>query len=238
MVSGTMACVKYLLFCFNLLFVISGIAILSVGAIIEAAYSKYGDFVDASLSKPALILIIVGVIVLVVAFCGCCGAVRENQCMIRTFAVFLIVIFALELAAGIAGYLRKNDVESMLERKFNETMADYENNTEIQESWNVLQHDFACCGISGPEDWNKVFPNKTELPFTCCRDMPRNSSEKCTINYPTIVKDGCFEHLKSLVITNAYTLGGVGIGIALLQLIGVVCACSLAHSISREYETV
>lgn len=63
---------------------ISGIAIITVGAIIEAAYYKYEDFVDPNLSKPPIALICVGVVVFMVAFCGCCGAIRENLCLINT----------------------------------------------------------------------------------------------------------------------------------------------------------
>lgn len=103
MVSGEMTCIKYLLFCFNFIFVVSlsavgrrlvlsiiervllqmsGIAIIVVGALIQASASTYTNVLDTT--SPPLILIVVGVIVVVVAFFGCCGAKMENHCMVIT----------------------------------------------------------------------------------------------------------------------------------------------------------
>lgn len=47
--------------------------------------------------------------------------------------------------------------------------------------------------------------------------MPRNSTVPCTLESPNVVKDGCLPHLQELVMTNAYTIACVGIGIALIQ---------------------
>jgi CD63 antigen len=69
------------------LFQITGIVILSVGAVIQAFYHSYSHFLDDRfLSAPAL-LIAVGAIVLIVSFFGCCGAVKENHCMIMTVRI-------------------------------------------------------------------------------------------------------------------------------------------------------
>lgn len=65
-------------------FQISGVAIITVGALIQATYYNYSDFVDSSYVSAPIVLIIVGVIVFIVAFFGCCGASRENHCMIIT----------------------------------------------------------------------------------------------------------------------------------------------------------
>ncbi|KAJ7375661.1 positive regulation of integrin-mediated signaling pathway, partial [Desmophyllum pertusum] len=63
---------------------VSGICLIAIGAIVKA---KYGDFVkisDSSLSSGAVFLIIIGVIVAIVGFLGCCGAYKENYCMVTT----------------------------------------------------------------------------------------------------------------------------------------------------------
>ena len=55
-----------------------------VGAVIKA---KYGDFVEittSSLTTGPVFLIIIGVIVAIVGFLGCCGAYKENYCMVTT----------------------------------------------------------------------------------------------------------------------------------------------------------
>jgi CD63 antigen len=65
-------------------FQISGIIILAVGAIIQNFYSNYTDFLHGKFFAGPVLLIVVGVTVFVVAFFGCCGAIKENHCMIMT----------------------------------------------------------------------------------------------------------------------------------------------------------
>ncbi|KAK5645237.1 hypothetical protein RI129_006537 [Pyrocoelia pectoralis] len=235
MVSAGMTCIKYLLFCFNLLFAISGIAILTVGAIIHALYYHYSQFVDPSLGSAPILLIIVGVIVFVVAFFGCCGAVKENHCMIITFSAFLVIIFCLEMAAGVAGYVRRNDIESMLDTHLNNTMHNYYNKTDDQRSWDIMQHELTCCGMTGPDDW-ELITHDSSLPHTCCPNVPPKGS--CTINTPDHYTKSCRDELQEALIKYGSVIGGVGVSIALIQLIGVVFACCLARSIRKEYETV
>ena len=39
---------------------------------------------DINVSFPATVLVIVGTIIFIIAFFGCCGAIRESYCMIIT----------------------------------------------------------------------------------------------------------------------------------------------------------
>lgn len=236
MVSGGMACVKYVLFFFNLIFAITGIVFISVGAVILVAYSGYNNFVDSWFFAAPVLMIIVGVIVFLVSFFGCCGAVKENHCMIITFSVLLMLMFALELGAGITGYMMRGEVGNMLENRLNDTLREYNTKEDVRRSWDIMQHDLQCCGMNGPADWPKIgFPNNN-VPDTCCNEIPAQS--KCDLNSIHIHDEGCIGKLKSAIENNALILGGVGIGIALIQFIGVIFACCLARSIRREYETV
>jgi hypothetical protein len=56
--------------------------------------------------------IVLGVLILMIAAFGCCGAYKENYCCIMIFAVILIIIFICELAAGIAGFIYKDKVDT------------------------------------------------------------------------------------------------------------------------------
>ncbi|XP_029170963.1 CD63 antigen-like [Nylanderia fulva] len=237
MVSGGMTCVKYLLFLFNLIFAITGIVFISVGGVILVVYNGYSNFVDSWFFAAPVLMIIVGVIVFLVSFFGCCGAVKENHCMIITFSVLLLLIFALELGAGITGYMMRGEVANMLENRLNGTMRQYNINDDIRRSWDIMQHDLQCCGMNGPADWPKInYVDHAIVPDSCCKEVPTQS--KCDINSISIQGDGCMMKLQSAIENNAMILGGVGIGVALIQLIGVIFACCLARSIRREYETV
>jgi len=115
--SWSSVCVKYLLFIFNLLFVVSGVIILSVGISIKAYYSDYELFLDDQYFSTPNLLIAIGSIIFIIAFFGCCGAVKENFCMTITFSTLLILIFVLEFAAGVSGYVLRNQTNEFLTEK-------------------------------------------------------------------------------------------------------------------------
>ncbi|KAH1009216.1 hypothetical protein HUJ04_001606 [Dendroctonus ponderosae] len=124
------------------IFTISGLAILVVGVIAHLhVYSQYSNFVYPSYQAAPIILITVGVIIFLISFFGCCGAVKENHCMIITFSVLLAIILVAETAAGVVGYINRNEVEVMLENKLNSTMYKYYTNSDIRRTWDIAQHE-------------------------------------------------------------------------------------------------
>ena len=61
---------------------ITGILIIGVGTTIKAIYSHFDTILEDRFHSPATLLIVIGCIVFIVAFFGCCGAVRESTCMV------------------------------------------------------------------------------------------------------------------------------------------------------------
>lgn len=232
--SFGMSCIKYLLFVFNLLFAISGIVILTVGILIHQMYYNYQQFIDDRFFSAPMLLIAVGVIVFIVAFFGCCGAIRESNMMLITFAILLCVIFITEIAGGVAGYLMQDNIHDMLETRMTALMKEYGgDNKDYTNSWDVVQYDLKCCGVKGPEDWKEVFKNSS-LPHSCCNDI--SVDDQCVEEYAH--KKGCLLSLQAALKHNTVLVGGFGVGVAFVQLVGVIFACCLARSIRQEYETV
>jgi CD63 antigen len=57
------------------------------------------------------------------------------------FAGFLLVIFGIELAGGITGYVLQDDVEDALQSALNNSMNKYSHEKEITKTWDIMQHD-------------------------------------------------------------------------------------------------
>lgn len=57
------------------------------------------------------------------------------------FSVLLLIVFSMELAAGIAGYILRRDVESMLKNTANSTMYACATDPKMEETWNIVQHE-------------------------------------------------------------------------------------------------
>ena len=92
-----------------------GCALLGVGIYLKVGDNKFIDVAEelSTISKYATLgnlMIAVGVIILIVAFFGCCGAIKESQCLLTVFFTFLMLIFILELAAGIFGFINRDEV--------------------------------------------------------------------------------------------------------------------------------
>ena len=92
------------------MFQLSGLALIIIGAVIRDKYGDYFSYADNSFANVPVFLIVVGVIVFCVGFLGCCGAIKENYCMVTTFAVLLGIIFILEIVAGAVGFAYKSKV--------------------------------------------------------------------------------------------------------------------------------
>ncbi|XP_011495693.1 PREDICTED: CD63 antigen [Ceratosolen solmsi marchali] len=238
--STSSQCIKYLMFVFNLLFVITGIILLSIGSVIHSVYYNYHHFLDDRFFSVPSLLIAVGSIIFFIAFFGCCGAVRENYCMIVTFATLMVLVFILELSAGISGYVLRNTASENIQEKMLETMKNYNKSVDITEVWNKLQKDFECCGTNNPTEWTRLLGNDT-LPTSCCptqnlKDLGTIST--CHINSTNVYKVGCLPALESFVKAHAVQLGGAGLGIAFVQATGIWFSVFLAKSIKRSYENI
>uniref|UniRef100_A0A3B3ZKX2 Tetraspanin n=1 Tax=Periophthalmus magnuspinnatus TaxID=409849 RepID=A0A3B3ZKX2_9GOBI len=128
-VEGGMKCVKYLLFVFNFIFWIMGSFVLAVGLWLrfdpETVSLLNGDRAPDTFFIGVYILIGAGSLVMLVGFFGCCGAVRESQCLLGSFFACLLIIFGAEVAAGVFGFLNKDkiieDVQSYYRSIYNES---------------------------------------------------------------------------------------------------------------------
>lgn len=234
-----MKCIKYLLFAFNLVFFLAGLCLIIAGAVVETKFKDYLSFFDNSFSAAAIFLIVVGCIIFIIGFFGCCGAVKENHCMVMTFAVLLGLVFILEIAAGIAGFVLRGKVESMMRKGMTESMDRYgkPQYAGVTKAWDEVQDQFDCCGVNTWKDWEKI--NSTYVPESCCKVRESATCGKIIANMNTTINtDGCVAGFKDFLEGNIYTLGGIGVGLAFVQIIGVIFACCLAKSIKKEYETV
>ncbi|XP_010900308.1 CD9 antigen [Esox lucius] len=148
-VEGGMKCVKYLLFIFNFIFWLIGSLVLAVGLWLRldpvTVAMLNGDGAPGTFFYGVYILIMAGGLVMLVGFFGCCGAVRESQCLLGSFFACLLVIFGAEVAAGVFGFINKDKIVKDVQNYYIKSYNDDSNSTMIHNSYhNVLN----CCGTS------------------------------------------------------------------------------------------
>lgn len=149
--------------------------------------------------------------------------------MIMIFAVLLAIVFVLELAAGIAGYILKDGLKEYLVSRVNTSMQYYSSDPEIATAIDFMQNKLQCCGLEDYRDWDGKLENGTGeihgiiVPDSCCL-------QECEF----IFINGCINRLEFVIGQSAVTFASATIFIALLQMLGVMFACSLGKSIRHQ----
>jgi hypothetical protein len=121
------------------------------------------------------------------------------------------------------------------------------NKRDIAKSWDLVQHSLHCCGTHNFTDWGDIISSKNEtyqIPQSCCLEDHVGCNLRSLVNITTpfdqagkiIYTDGCLE--KAVSDISIRTIGIVGISLAVVELLGVICACFLARSVRYSYETV
>jgi len=238
--SSGAKCIKYTLFIFNMLFLLAGLALIIIGAIVQVQAQKNG-FGD-SVSGAGIFIIVIGSIVFVVCFFGCAGAINNNYCMIVTFGVFLILLLLAEIAGIITGFVLRNKVEDSVISAMQKSQKEYDgkNTTVATQTWDNLQKSAECCGTFGYKSWNISTKIGNDVPDSCCvkgspgcgRDGRIGDRSKDFWN------DGCATSLSTLFLASLLAVGAVAAAIAVLEIIGIIFAFCLASSLRQDYKVV
>ncbi|XP_015905086.1 CD63 antigen-like [Parasteatoda tepidariorum] len=219
---SSMKCIRYVLFVFNLVFVICGLVLIVIGAV--ATKRDLTEFMDNKYLSLPYILIAVGCGIFVIAFFGCCGALKYNHFMVTIYGLLILLIMVVEVAGGITAYLHKGEVEDFLKSSMNESLA--QQRKDSMKIWDQMQSKLQCCGIESANDYSKL---KLKVPNSCCKGNKDCSPESAW-------KMGCYPQMFEIAKESIEIIGGVAIGIAVIELLGCMFAWCLAHAIKKDDE--
>lgn len=212
--------IKYLLFVFNLLCSLCGIALVVIGGVSLAKISELQQISeDHNIVAPSIFFIILGSVVFVIAFFGCCGAIRESYCLTQTYGFFLLILIVAQIVTAALVFIYVGDVKAAFETGFTKIFADRDRpaNAELIDT---IQSNLQCCGKSSALDWVGPFPQ------SCCQ---YGSAPLCT---PWL--RGCKSALGEFIDTTGVVLGWVSLGVAVVELVGLISACCLANGIRNR----
>ncbi|XP_040059078.2 CD9 antigen [Gasterosteus aculeatus] len=215
-VQGGMKCVKYLLFVFNFIFWLSGLLVLAVGLWLrfdpETAELLTGDGAPDTFFIAVYILLGAGGLMTIVGFFGCFGAVRESQCLLASFFACLIIIFGAEIAAGVFGFVNKEQIIEEVQKFYSSSLADVTtpNGTDIA---SIYHRTLNCCGGS-TSDVNKELCEGQQDVQDCLTAITEFFDEKLHI------------------------MGYTGIGMAGVMIIGMIFSMVLCCAIRNNREVI
>jgi len=231
--------------------------------VVEQLYLEKAGWRDAP-ALATLAALIAGLVLGLMAFLGCCGAITASKCLLGFFLSLLMLLTAGQLASAALLYLQEISIEPLLRAGVEETVKEkyHVNNTATRLYWDHLQQGLECCGSAGPLDWvlsvhNGYTLNTKEigiggpaslsLPFTippsCCRDtsdplcsgtlLPRLRNSPDPAIYFT---DGCLDKISSLLNDSVVLIASAGIGLLLLELLGLLAGCWLCCPSRRPFQ--
>lgn len=250
--QGCYACIKYLVIIFNFLFWLAGIGVLALSIYTYIKGNNYvtGDEVKTFFT-PLYILMAAGSLMTILGFLGCCGALRESQCMLGTFFLLVLVILVAEITAGVWAFLNREQAKKKITETLTEMIQNnYGEDSVANKTIDAIQHDLKCCGAKSYSDWAESKFNKLktnigsidnilqkgnvfEVPESCCKN-PETCVRTPLANafkVEHIYSKGCIEGMEDFVKDNLKIIAGVGIGLGVIQLLGLIFSIILCCAI-------
>ncbi|XP_027867757.1 tetraspanin-33 isoform X2 [Xiphophorus couchianus] len=222
--------VKYTLFFFCYCFWVVSAVLIAVG--IYAKVAKEKDVVDTLTVDPALLLIVVGLLMFLITFLGCFGALRNATCLLKTFLSILAVVLVLQVMERTETLMMKGVVR-------------YREDQDLENAIDFVQKKFQCCGVENYKDWSRnVYFECSEsnpslevcgVPFSCCIHLQNQTVLNTMCGYGMqqqqeaaarqhIFTAGCLQRIVLWAQKNLLLVAGLTAGLLLLE----VCMMGLA----------
>ncbi|KAF7492744.1 Tetraspanin-9 [Sarcoptes scabiei] len=153
-----LVCIKLIVVLYNLIFWLTGVIILGLSAYLWWDSMNFLDIEEITTHyiTPFVALLILGALMTVIGFIGCCGAMRESKCLLLMYVSICLIMCVL---SGAFLFWTVRNSEKVRERikldtnKLIKTNYGTGNTNATELLVDKIQHYFECCGIVGPEDW-------------------------------------------------------------------------------------
>ncbi|XP_033962600.1 CD151 antigen-like isoform X2 [Pseudochaenichthys georgianus] len=212
-------CLKYLLFAFNFLFWLAGGVVMGVGVWTLLEKSDYISLLSSkTYAASAYILVLAGAIVMVTGVLGCCATFKEQRRLLRVLNQEL-----------------KQNLRETMTQKYQQSTHEH-----ITSAVDKLQEEFKCCGSNSSSDWaESVWIRSREaegrvVPDSCCKSLTTFCGRRDHPSNIYKVEGGCISKLEKFILDHLKIIGAVGVGIACVQVIGMVFTCCLYRSLKAE----
>ncbi|XP_042675645.1 tetraspanin-1 [Centrocercus urophasianus] len=230
---GCFTFIKVMMILFNLIIFLGGGTLLGIGIWVTVDGKSFLD-IFGSLSSSVMqvvnvsyFLIVIGCILVVIGFLGCCSAQKESKCLLMMFFSVVLIIFIAEIAAAVVVLVYTSVAETLLSGLVTPVLKEkYGKDDALTQIWNVTMNEVHCCGLNNYTDFENspwYLQNSYTFPSPCCKSAsPCTAAEAAQANVT-----GCFHQILEEIRTNADVVGGVAAGIAALELAAMVVSMYL-----------
>uniref|UniRef100_A0A8C6VK91 Tetraspanin n=1 Tax=Naja naja TaxID=35670 RepID=A0A8C6VK91_NAJNA len=211
--KGIMAVLKLFLMAFSFVFWAAGLTMLTIGIWAKISLGTYLMLSTNQYPPNPFILLAAGITIIVWGFLGCFSAATEHRCLLRLSSLF----YRENIAEGFQNGLR--------------------------EALDFIQRNLNCCGIESYRDWfsspwsvEQQAPNGS-VPVSCCRTQSGCLHAPLPSDARGIYQNGCFSKVHDFVSYNMFYIASAALGLALMQVVGIILSCLLAARILPQAES-
>ncbi|CAF0753198.1 unnamed protein product [Adineta ricciae] len=208
---GGMSCgmktARCLMVLFNIVFFLIGAVLLALGiyVMVDPRFQKLKEILPLNtnaglerglsyLEMMAIVVIILGSVLLIIGFLGCCGAMKQVKLFLTCYAIIVALIIIFEVAITIYFVVfQSNFKESFVPKLKDSLRNNYQGPlgvagygpkpTAYSLAWDFIMYNLKCCGVENNTDfdgamqWNRSNPWAEPLvpqsasfryPLTCC----------------------------------------------------------------------
>ncbi|XP_037743611.1 tetraspanin-16 [Chelonia mydas] len=231
------ATLKTVMICFNTIIFVVGCTMVALGLWIKLGSTSFVRVLGSTSVNFVHIgyfCIVVGIMVAMLGFIGCWGAVKESRCLLRMYFLIMLVIFIAEITAAVVVFAFTQFARSVILDKsltaLKKKYSGYKHDDIVSYGWNAFMLKLNCCGVHNYTDFSgSAFQIRTNLtyPKSCCKDPMSSACNGHNVSSVVINQEGCFHKLVSLVKEKSLLLGGAATGAALLELAAMIVSLML-----------
>jgi len=215
----------------NLVLFAGGLLLVAAGSYLHYQIQSNEEFMDNRGSMAGIAAAVLGGVIALVSFLGCCGLCKRNACMVNFYGICVLLLLVAEIGVGVFAYIKQGEAEAIFNKGMKSSLDKY--NTEdptriaIVEAWDGIQQELECCGVDTFADWktSSGWDNTNDVPMSCCKV----ESEGCGVGSSPdkIYTGGCKAKIVEQFKTHANYVAYAGVGAGVFQLIAVIVAFCL-----------
>lgn len=231
-------CVQFILFMLNFIFFLCGCGLVVVAIFIWIGPVEAFNFNiielttildNVYLEVGCFIMMGAGIIIIIFAIIGCCGAFLLSRLLLGLYFLIVILLFFAQLAGAVLAALYSAEIDSFVSSEATALLKEkYEvgGNNSFTVAMDSFQEKFMCCGINGKDDYaDKGYPN------SCC-GKTKEDTVPCMES--EVHTTPCKEELKAFLTQNTTIIGATLVGVACLELFLMVFAVLLCRNASEK----